>query len=161
MERLLLCGVFDLFHAGHAYFLKKVHDEHPKMFGERCEIHIGLPIDADVKRFKRKPIYAYMDRAFILKSNRYVTDVHQFSLWTQPPYDLSHQEGHRVLIEKVRPKYFVESRQKEKSYIGMLPFLEAYNIEIGFVDSIDIHTTDIIEFIRTGQHTACAYYFPE
>ena len=63
-----VCGVFDLFHAGHVLMLKecKEHCDHLVVGLNRC-IVLG--------KNKNKPIYTYEQRKLIIESNMYVDEV--------------------------------------------------------------------------------------
>ena len=146
MKRILVTGFFDLFHDGHRHFLKEVRD---RFVGKGEQLWVGLGTDADALRLKnRSPIYSFAQRQSILCANRHVDHVVGFDVWTGEPFDPSYQDGHIKLIEIVQPSIFVESRQKDEKKIGILRFLKEKGIPIEYVNSIDVHTTDIIERIR-------------
>lgn len=148
-ERVLVTGCFDLFHAGHVHFLNEVHKHY---VGEDRELHVGIPDDTSVTYLKnRKPVYEWIHRAGVVASVGVVTAVHEFQVWTDaPPGTQGVEDGHRDLIKKVKPVLFVDSRQKPKGRIGAIPYLEEKRIPLKFVDSIDLHTTDIINAIKKG-----------
>lgn len=148
-ERVLVTGCFDLFHAGHVHFLNEVHKHH---VGPDRELHVGIPDDTSVTFLKqRKPVYAWEHRAAVVASVGVVEAVHAFQVWKDAPDGtVGVEDGHRDLIAKVQPVLFVDSRQKPRERIGALPYLEEKRIPIKFVDSIPLHTTDIINQIKEG-----------
>ena len=145
-SRVLVTGCFDLIHAGHIHFLKEVHKHHVGHYKELC---VGIPDDADFYQFKkRKPIYPFEERKAILESIEYVRKVVKFPIWKDVPAGSEVQDGHRYLLDIVKPVLFVDSRQKPKERIGIMPFLKERNIPIEYVDSIDIHVGDILDRIK-------------
>lgn len=60
-KKVLVVGVFDLFHRGHVEFLKKA-----ATFGD--ELIILINGDHMTEKYKRRPIYSQEDRAAILQS---------------------------------------------------------------------------------------------
>ena len=146
--RVLVTGCFDLFHAGHVHFLKEVYEKY--VAGKDRELHIGLSDDTSYAYLKgRKPIYAFEERKAILEALDIVTEVHGFQIWVDVPGGMKGvEDGHRNLLDAVKPVLFVDSNQKPKESIGATPYLKERNIPIKFVDSIDIHTTEILERIK-------------
>ena len=68
MIRGFTCGVFDLFHAGHAMMLKECK--------ENCDyLVIGLNKGENLPSNKNKPIYTFKERKIILESSMYVDEV--------------------------------------------------------------------------------------
>ena len=146
-ERVLVTGCFDLFHAGHAHFLSQVYKHY---VGEYRELHVGLADDTSFAYLKkRKPIYPLEQRLAILESIKCVAKVHTFPVWVDVPGGLPGvEDGHRYLLDTVKPVLFVDSRQKPKERIGALPYLKEKSIPIKYVDSIGIHTCDILKGIK-------------
>ena len=146
-ERVLVTGCFDLFHAGHVHFLTATYMQY---VGHHRELHVGIPDDTSYGYLKgRSPIYPFAQRKAILEAIQYVDEVHEFKIWDNPPYGAYYpQNGHADLFDKVKPVLFVDSRQKPREDIGAMPYLNERNIPIVYVDSIDIHTTDIIKRIK-------------
>ena len=66
------CGVFDLFHAGHALMLKEC-----KQYCDRLVVAVNKAqnISAAINPAKQKPVYSYEERKLILESCRYVDEV--------------------------------------------------------------------------------------
>ena len=147
-NRCLVVGCWDLVHAGHAEFIKRVYWNYCHYSG--MELHVGVAHDECFKRFKgREPIYPIDQRMALLKVNRWVDGVHEYRIWKDSPSSKGYPEdGHKDLLDAVKPLLFVESRQKPKENIGILPYLRERGIPIKYVDSIDIHTSDIIRRIR-------------
>ena len=84
-----------------------------------------------------------------LEALQYVDEVHEFEIWSELPIGHKYpQNGHRYLLDKVKPVLFVDSRQKPKEDIGASQYLKDKGIPIRLVDSINIHTTDIIKRIK-------------
>ena len=66
-KNVYVIGVFDLFHKGHAEFLKKA-----RALGERLIVAVNG--DDMVASYKRRPFYSEDDRLEIIKSCKYVDD---------------------------------------------------------------------------------------
>lgn len=65
-------GSFDLFHAGHADFLRVCS----KIAGDAGRVVVALNPDAFVEEFKGKlPVMSFAERRAVLESCRYVTEV--------------------------------------------------------------------------------------
>lgn len=79
IDRVLVVGVFDLFHRGHIELLKKA-----KMHGE--ELYIVINGDKFTEDYKRAPIFSEEDRLEILKHHVDVTDVVISNIADVKPY---------------------------------------------------------------------------
>lgn len=145
---VLVTGCFDLIHAGHVHFLSEVYKNYVE--GKDRSLHVGLPDDTSYGYLKgRAPIYPFEQRKAILEALQSVDEVHEFKIWDNMPYGAYYpQNGHQKLLDAVAPILFVDSRQKPKENIGAMPYLNERKIPIAFVDSIGIHTTDIIKRIN-------------
>lgn len=61
-------GTFDLFHAGHARFLKRVYD--------LCDwVVVGLNTDKFAEKYKRRPVMSYEERKELLEACEYVDEI--------------------------------------------------------------------------------------
>lgn len=147
-DRVLVTGVFDLFHAGHLHFLSEVHRQF--IADKDRELHIGMGDDTSITYLKgKKPVFPWVQRAAILEALIYVTAVHKFPIWSDAPPGTQHcEDGHRKLLKIVKPILFVDSAQKPKERIGILPYLHERQIPIAYVNSINLHSTDIIKVIK-------------
>lgn len=61
-------GTFDLFHAGHAAFLKRCR----RLVGVDGEVIVGLNTDEFAESYKRRPTIGFGDRMTVLYACRYV-----------------------------------------------------------------------------------------
>lgn len=68
-KRVLIDGVFDLFHPGHIKLLKEIKDM------DNYYLIVGVHNDEDVISYKRKPILNMHDRAYVIESCKYVDEV--------------------------------------------------------------------------------------
>ena len=96
-------GCFDIFHYGHAYFLKKAK--------YKCDtLIVGLNSDLSVKKLKghKRPINNYNDRKRVLLSTKYVDKVIKFS-----------ENTPILLIKKLKPDIiFKGGDYKKKNIVG-------------------------------------------
>jgi glycerol-3-phosphate cytidylyltransferase len=68
MNKVYTGGTFDLYHAGHARFLRRCH--------ELGSVTVSLNTDDFIEEYKGKPpVLSYADRAEVLLSTRYVDQV--------------------------------------------------------------------------------------
>ena len=146
-DRILVTGCFDLFHAGHLHFLSEVYHEY---VGEDKELHVGLPDDTSYAALKgRRPIYTFQERHRILSALQLIHTVHEFQIWRDTPLGtVGVEDGHRQLLDEVKPVLFVDSAQKPKERIGIMPYLKERGIPISYVNSIDLHVSDILKRIN-------------
>ena len=147
-DRVLVAGCFDLIHAGHVHFLQEVHKNYVQPHNR--ELHVGVANDHDFYYYKkRRPFYKFNERKTILEALKVVDKVHSYQIWKDVPAGtVGIEDGMRDLVHAVDPVLFVESRQKPEERIGVKVYLGEKGIPIKFVDSIDIHVTDILERIR-------------
>lgn len=123
--RLYTSGTFDLFHAGHAHFLKRCQD----IVQYRGTVTVALNTDAFVERYKGKPpVCSYEERANVLMSCRYVDKV----------VPNEHGEDSKDTILKVKPAYLaVGSDWATKDYYKQMGFtqdwLDAQNIVLIYI----------------------------
>ena len=68
-KRILIDGVFDLFHIGHIKLLMEIKES------GNYYIIVGTHSDEDVKSYKRTPILKMKERAFAIRACRYVDEV--------------------------------------------------------------------------------------
>lgn len=68
---VLTMGTFDLFHAGHAAFLRRCRD----LAGTDGQVVVGLNTDAFAESYKRRPTIDYAGREAVLRACRFVDDV--------------------------------------------------------------------------------------
>ena len=84
---------------------------------------------------------------------KFVEKVHKFQIWIDAEVGtIGEEDGHRKLIESINPVLFVDSRQKPEKRIGALPYLKERGIPIKFVNSINIHSSDIKRQIVAETH---------
>jgi cytidyltransferase-like protein len=63
-------GVYDLFHIGHLNLFKRIKKNCSKLI-------VGVHNDECVSTYKRAPIISYADRLEIIRSCKYVDEVHE------------------------------------------------------------------------------------
>lgn len=68
-ERVLIDGVFDLFHIGHIKLLKEIKES------GNYHLIVGVHSDKEVESYKRTPILTMKERAFTVGACRYVDEV--------------------------------------------------------------------------------------
>ena len=91
MKRVFTNGCFDILHRGHFELLK-----YCKSLGY---VIVGLNSDASVKRLKgqERPIFSQQDREFMLRSCKYVDEVHIFEEDT--PYNLIKNTNADIIVK--------------------------------------------------------------
>lgn len=102
-------GTFDLFHSGHAAFLKRCSE----MTGYG-EVIVALNTDEFIEEYKgKRPIMSYQERADVLLANKYVDEV-------IPNYGGADS---RIMIEIVKPHLIViGSDWARKDYYTQMGF---------------------------------------
>ncbi|WP_394129188.1 adenylyltransferase/cytidyltransferase family protein [Shewanella maritima] len=118
-KKVLVVGVFDLFHRGHVEFLQKA-----AKFGD--ELIILINGDEMTEKYKRRPIYSEQDRAAILSAMSCVTSVEVTNSFDVKPiiekYDINviaHGDDweHQSYLEQIRcTEAYLESRGIEMAY---------------------------------------------
>ena len=111
MHTIFTNGCFDILHKGHIKVLQFCKTYGAVSFsGQSIRPHVvvGLNSDASVRRLKggSRPINSQEDRAFLLKSLKYVDEVIIFDEDT--PYEL---------IKSVKPKYIVKGGDYKKENV--------------------------------------------
>lgn len=92
---VLIDGIFDLFHAGHAYTLKQA-----KLRGEK--VVVGLYTDEDSKKMHGEyPILTFLERKLALLACRYVDEVIKMPSLIMPSF-----------LEKLNVKHLVHGKGK-------------------------------------------------
>jgi cytidyltransferase-like protein len=139
MTTVLTIGTFDLFHAGHAAFLKK------------CERLGDLTVGVNSDRFlvdvygKRKPLFNQVERLGQVRAVGYSA--------------LLNDGPGRSLVQRVRPNYLAISTDwlyPPKDYLKQIDLakyeLEALAIDLVFIPHTDgVSTTSIIERVSEWQ----------
>ncbi|MCG9756131.1 adenylyltransferase/cytidyltransferase family protein [Shewanella insulae] len=120
-KKVLVVGVFDLFHRGHVEFLKKA-----ATFGD--ELIILINGDEMTEKYKRRPIYSEQDRAAILSALSCVTVVEITNSFDVKPY-----------IEKYNIDVIVHGNDWEHdSYLEQIRCTEEYlrqqNVTMAYTD---------------------------
>jgi glycerol-3-phosphate cytidylyltransferase len=129
--RVLVVGVFDLFHVGHVNLLRSAREY---FLPDIPYLLVGLITDEDCS-YKRKSIIPYQDRKEMLESCKYVDEVIQWDLncdWN-------------VVIEKHEIDYIVRGKEVAHPRTGW-PYGFDGIIELPRTDGIS--TTSIINIIR-------------
>lgn len=129
MKRGFVAGAFDLLHAGHTHLLRecKKHCDH---------LIVGLHADPSIERkHKNKPIESILEREIKLLGSEYVDNIFVY----ETEKDLS------LLIEHLNP----DIRFLGIDYIdGDKPITSPDSVEILYIKSLPIHTSDIRERIK-------------
>ncbi|MCG9712683.1 adenylyltransferase/cytidyltransferase family protein [Shewanella insulae] len=113
-KKVLVVGVFDLFHRGHVEFLKKA-----ATFGD--ELIVLINGDQMTEKYKRRPIYSQEDRAEILNAMSCVSVVEVTNSFDVKP-----------VIEKYNIDVIVHGDDWEhQSYLEQIRCTEAYLDERG------------------------------
>ncbi|KIO37752.1 adenylyltransferase/cytidyltransferase family protein [Shewanella sp. cp20] len=108
-KKVLVVGVFDLFHRGHVEFLKKA-----ATFGD--ELIILINGDEMTEKYKRRPVYSEQDRAAILSALACVTVVEITNSFDVKPF-----------IEKYNIDVIVHGNDWEhNSYLEQIRCTEEY-----------------------------------
>ena len=153
----LVCGYFDIFHAGHVHFLKSAQDAIQKKAAEitvsnyaeldislcYANLIVALAGDRSLKfqKGEDRPYMPVDQREVILKACRYVDAVHTYEPM-EDIYDVDQYHGHRKLIAEITPDYFIHSRQTPHTHLTEI--LEEFDVKPLYVDSINIHTTNLM-----------------
>ena len=111
------CGIFDLFHAGHALMLKECKQYCDYLI---VALNKGENISETINPGKQKPLYSPEDRKLIMESCRYVDEV--------LIYD-SEEELLKILKNKKINIRFLGDDYKEKKITG-----SGLNIPIHYID---------------------------
>ena len=140
-KNVYVIGVFDLFHKGHAEFLKKA-----KALGEKLIVAING--DDMVASYKRRPYYSEHDRFEIIKSCKYVDEAFIIREYDNKEY-----------IEKYNIDAIVHGDDWEmESYIEQIrvtkEYLKARNTELVLVPyTAGVSTSQLIKQIKeTKEH---------
>lgn len=124
-----ICGAFDLLHAGHIHLFKEAK--------KYCDqLIVGLHVDPSIERkHKNKPIESLLERGIQLRSCKYVDQI--------IPYEM---EADLELIFKY---WNIDIRFLGTDYIdGDKSITSPDSVEILYIQSLPIHTSDIRERIK-------------
>jgi glycerol-3-phosphate cytidylyltransferase len=123
-------GTFDLFHAGHAAFLKRC-----KEMAQYGRVVVSLNTDEFIADYKGKsPVMSFAERKAVLESCKYVDDV------------VANVGGvdSRIAIETVKPDIIViGSDWARKNYYDQMNFTQSWLDERGIVLAYVPYTTGI------------------
>jgi len=113
-KKVLVVGVFDLFHRGHVEFLQKA-----STFGD--ELIILINGDEMTEKYKRRPIYSEDDRATILNALSCVSQV-----------EVTNSFDIKPIIEKYNIDVIVHGDDWEhESYLAQIRCTQSYLDEQG------------------------------
>jgi len=120
----IVTGSWDLLHAGHIHFLKECK--------QKCDnLLVGLQVDPSIERpIKNRPIESVLEREIKLSGCKYVAGVIVYEWETDLPILFQY---FKVNIRFLGNEYLLSD--KKISYPELL--------EIEYIDSLPIHTTDI------------------
>ncbi len=134
--KLLTCGCFDLLHYGHIKFFERA-----SRFGD---VVVALGEDDLVKRLKGedRPIFTLEQRTAMLQACRYVSEVipHGFNENMSAEF--------QRLVDCVKPDAFVQGQRHGKGHAQIREVMAVNEIPIITVNSVTIHTSNIVEKIR-------------
>jgi D-sedoheptulose 7-phosphate isomerase len=136
MEKIVFTnGCFDILHAGHIDLLSKAK-------GLGTKLIVGINSDASVKAIKGndRPINNQHDRAEMLRSLRFVDEVHIFNELTP-----------ESLVKQIKPDVIVKGGDWKESEIVGADFVRANGGEVFSLPlKKGLSTTDVIERIGTS-----------
>lgn len=147
--RVYTGGTFDLFHWGHAEFLRRA-----RALGDSLAVAVNL--DEFVAEFKRKPVCDYYERSAVLWACKYVDQV-------IPNFGGADS---REAIEYVNPQIIaIGDDWADRDYLGQLGitqgFLDARGITIKYLPySGGISTTELIRRLLPGENDDCIHKPP-
>ena len=150
--KLLTCGCFDLLHYGHINFFERA-----AKFGD---VVVAVGDDDLVKRLKGegRPIFTLEQRTAMLQACEYVSEVIPHS------FNENMSDEFQRLVACVQPDAFVQGQRHGKGHAEIRAVMDLNKVPIITVNSVPLHTSDIIEKIR-GEKTATTdnlpYYFDE
>lgn len=121
-------GCFDLFHAGHVFFLSRC-----RALGDR--LVVGLNTDESVRRLKgpMRPICTFAERSQVLLGCRYVDEVLGFDEPTPCR-----------LIRQLRPEIIVKGPGYSNTNMPEAVVVEEYGGRVVLLDGPPISSTEII-----------------
>lgn len=130
----IVFGAFDLLHAGHTHLLREC-----KM---RCDrLVVGLHVDPSIERpEKNKPVESLIERQLKLSSNKYVDDV--------IVYETEKDIGILLQTGRFNMRFLGSDYQGLPNDINKKPVTAPTMIEIEYIKSLPIHTSDIRERIK-------------
>lgn len=134
--KLLTCGCFDLLHYGHIKFFERA--------SRLGNVVVALGEDDLVKRLKGedRPIFTLEQRTAMLQACRYVSEVipHGFNENMSAEF--------QRLVDCVKPDAFVQGQLHGKGHAQIREVMAVNEIPIITVNSVTIHTSNIVEKIR-------------
>ena len=159
----LVFGYFDILHPGHIHFLREA-----RAILQSCEssapgpsqphLVVGLGGDNSIRWQKGsdRPYMNQSDRKIMLESCRYVDEVvlHEPMLHEED----TDQNGHDFVFEQVNPDLFIHSRQTPHTHL--LTLIRKYDILSTYVDSLPIHTSDLVSKWRRFESAIPNRYMP-
>lgn len=129
MRTGFVAGAFDLLHAGHTHLLKECK--------KYCDyLVVGLHADPSIERkHKNKPIESIVERQIKLLGSKYIDNIFIY----ETEKDLC------LLLEYLNP----DVRFLGTDYIkGDKPITDPDSVEIIYIKSLPIHTSDIRERVK-------------
>ncbi len=138
MSKVMVIGVFDLFHRGHLEFLRSA-----ARFGE--EMLVVINGDRMVAEYKRAPIFSQDDRKEILEALSFVTEV-----VINGSFDV------KPIVREYRPSVIVHGDDwPRESYLEQIRMTESdlgkYRVDLEFIPYFpSVSTSGIIQSIRSA-----------
>lgn len=159
----LVFGYFDILHPGHIHFLREARSilqscESSEPGPSQPYLVVGLGGDQSIRWQKgtHRPYMKQSDRKIMLESCRYVDEVvcHEAMLHEKD----TEQSGHEWVFEQVNPDVFIHSRQTPHNHL--LTLIEKYGIMNVYVDSIPLHTSDLMRKWQRHESAIPEKYMP-
>ena len=136
LMKLLTCGCFDLLHYGHIKFFQSA-----SRYGN---VVVAVGDDDLVKRLKGedRPIFTLDQRTAMLQACRYVSEVIPHG------FNENMADEFQRLVDCVKPDAFIQGQLHGKGHAQIREVMDINEIPIITVNSVAIHTSDIVEKIR-------------
>ena len=127
--------VADLFHYGHARFLKRIKDKYPN-----DKLIVGIHSDHDVNIYKRKPVMTMLERVEVIKAIKYVDGVIE-----NAPLQI---DGDYIKDNNINLVIHAHSEEEHEKYISMYEIPIKLNIFERLNYTPTISTTNIINRLK-------------
>lgn len=135
MKIVFTNGCFDIFHAGHAEFLRRCRE-----LGDR--LIVGINTDESVSRLKgpSRPINTLMNRRTVLAACRWVDEVWAFG-----------EDDPSELVRRLQPDIIVKGPGYSEANMPEAAVAQAHGGRVVILGGLPISTTAIIERIRSRE----------
>lgn len=123
-------GVFDLFHVGHVKLFQRIKKKYDKLI-------VGIHNDEQTASYKRRPIIKYSDRLEIIKSCKYVDEIHENAETTVTD----------DILNKLNADFLIAGKENENFLKKLYPVSPDRLVLLDRTS--DVSTSDIIKSLRT------------